>query len=332
MSVRGVLRHYLGQQTPWPLERSAKVAALDGPPLAVVVICYRMTHQIANTIRTLVPTYQQGVSAEQYEVHVIDNGSPAPLDQALWNVAPNVKYHFVPAERASGNPGTAINRAVAEFVRSPMLCVMIDGARMLTPGVLKWGMDLMAASPTGRAVVDVRSFHLGHKSQNDSLAEGYSPEVERELLASVDWPADGYRLFDIAFPSLPTRGVFYGSVFESNCLFISRALFDELGGYDERYAYPGGGLVGIDFFRRAVASAQLIFTLLGEGTFHQTHGGAASGLHRKELDARLVKWREEYERLSRPWRDVHRYKSILAGHVPAPCRRWLIKQAKKRSR
>jgi hypothetical protein len=111
------------------------------------------------------------------------------------------------------------------------------------------------------------------------LAEGYSTEVERDLLRGIGWPGDepdgGYRLFDIAFPSLPTRGVYYGSVFESNCLFISRALFDELGGYDERYAFPGGGLVGVDFFRRAVAAAELVFTLLGEGTFHQTHCGSA---------------------------------------------------------
>jgi hypothetical protein len=300
----------------------ARPEELTGPQLAVVVICYKMDQQIGRTLTSMLPPYQRELAFEEFEIHLVDNGSRQPLDARIWNLSPNVKYHYISPAAAPVNPGVAINRAVRN-TNSPLLCVHIDGARMLTPGVMRWGIDL--ANCGSKSIVDVRSWHLGHKSQNDSLIEGYSPEVERELLSSIRWPEEGYRLFDIGFPSHPTRSPFLKCVFESNCLFIPRSLFDQIGGFDERYSHPGGGLAGVDFFHRAVAASHQVFTLLGEGTFHQTHGGAASGLDRKSLDDRLAIWRDEYEALSRPWSDRHKYSTILAGHVPIPARRWLTR-------
>jgi hypothetical protein len=321
MTLQRLWRRFTHQPEPWASPHEpVRAQDLTGPPLAVVVIAYKMHQQIGRTLTSMLPPYQRGIATDEYEIHLIDNGSPAPLEEDLWNRAANVKYHYVSPGDAPVNPGVAINRAVRN-TSSPLLCVHIDGARMLTPGVLRWGIDL--ASCGSKSIVDVRSWHLGHKSQNDSLIEGYSPEVEHQLLSSIRWPNEGYRLFDIGFPSHPTRSPFLKCVFESNCLFIPRMLFDQIGGFDERYSHPGGGLAGVDFFHRAVASAGQVFTLLGEGTFHQTHGGAASGLDRKSLGDRLAIWRDEYETLSRPWSDRHKYETVLAGHVPAPARRWL---------
>ena len=58
---------------------------------------------------------------------------------------------------------------------------------------------------------------------------------------------------------------------------LRRDVWDELGGLDERFALPAGGLANHDLYRRACAldGIQLI-VLLGEGTFHQYHGGAAT--------------------------------------------------------
>ena len=46
---------------------------------------------------------------------------------------------------------------------------------------------------------------------------------------------------------------------------------------DERFALPGGGLANHDLYRRACAldGVELV-VLLGEATFHQYHGGAAT--------------------------------------------------------
>jgi len=116
-----------------------------------------------------------------------------------------------------------------------------------------------------------------------------------------------------------------GRARESNCVFMHRALFEALGGYDERYCHPGGGMVNIDFFRRAVAAAETVFTLLGEGHFHQTHGGASTGLARTKRAEVVREWRAEYQRLSRPLDpNPPAYEPILVGHLPKQCARWMV--------
>jgi len=49
--------------------------------LSVVVVAYDMPHQIVRTVRSLSPAMQRGVAAEDYELLVVDNGSPQPIDR-----------------------------------------------------------------------------------------------------------------------------------------------------------------------------------------------------------------------------------------------------------
>ncbi len=173
-------------------------------------------------------------------------------------------------------------------------------------------------------LVEVRGWHLGPKPQTLSVPEGYSADVERGLLRKIKWPRNGYRLFEVCSPAQSSAGGFYGRASETTCAFMGRSMFDALGGFDERYADPGGGLANVDFFWRAVAAAETVFTVLGEGTFHQHHGGAATGLDPSIRRATHRRWREEYERLSRPFdKRPPVYQPVLAGHVPEECRRWL---------
>ena len=311
----------------WPLKALPPAPVLDGPPLAVIVITYEMSAQIANTLRTLVPPYQQRVDTNQYEVVVVDNGSAKPLPTSHWSMADNVRYHHIPKKNAPPNPGVAINKAVADST-SPMLCIMIDGARMLTPGVMRWGIDLATFSQ--KTIVEVRGWHLGPKVQMESVLEGYNSDVERGLLDKIDWPNHPYRLFEIAAPAASMKRGFLGLAAECTCLFISRSLFDQIGGYDERYREAGGGLCNADFFVRAVLASDRVFTVLGEGTFHQIHGGAATGLSAEHGREAFRRWKAEYEKLSRPWRtEPVNYELVLAGHLPAEARRWLLADRNK---
>jgi glycosyltransferase involved in cell wall biosynthesis len=292
------------------------------PKLSVVVVCYEMAAQVKNTLQTLLPPYQRNISIDEYEIILIDNGSAKILDDCTRKISPNLDYIYLSPNESSPSPAAAMNRGVA-LSRAPRLCLMIDGARLVTPGVLSWGMRLLELSP--RAMVEVRGWHLGPKWQPESVMEGYDLEQERELLESVRWPENGYRLWEIAAATHQTYSGFSAKIAESNCIFMSRDLFFETGGFDERSRAPGGGFVNADFFSRAVAGADRVFTLLGEGTFHQMHGGAATGLAKPRLQQKLKQWRAESEALGQVIGPD--YEFILAGHMPLECASWLARNA-----
>jgi glycosyltransferase involved in cell wall biosynthesis len=290
------------------------------PKLSVVVVCYEMAAQIKNTLRSLLPPYQRGVETSDYEIILIDNGSAKILDDETRTISPNLQYIYLPPNKSSPNPASAMNHAVAR-AGAPLLCLMIDGARMLTPGVLSWGMRLLELAPG--AMVEVRGWHLGPKWQPESVMEGYDHETETRLLEEARWWENGYRLWEIAAPTPQIRLGFSARTAESNCIFMSRDLFSRIGGFDERSRAGGGGLVNLDFFSRAVAAADHVFTLLGEGTFHQVHGGAATGLAKPRLDEAITRWRAESEALGHTI--APDYQFILAGHLPPECVSWLVR-------
>ena len=288
--------------------------------LTIIVACYEMEEQIVNTLDSITPHYQRGIGADECEILLVDNGSAAPLAADVLSRFSNVDYTYIPPAEASASPGRAMN-AAARRAQAPMLCLMIDGARMLSPGVLSWGQRLLEAAPD--AVVEVRGWHLSPKRTSSAvdLAEMWASEKRR--LAEIDWQENGYRLFDIAVASSQTRRGFSGTSAESNCVFLRRELFEQIGGFDERYEAAGGGLMNIDFFARASRAARPLFTLLGEGTFHQTHGGAATGTPKDELGKVLTQWNDESVRLGGASLHQQPVESILAGHVPEECVRWL---------
>ena len=92
----------------------------------------------------------------------------------------------------------------------------------------------------------------------------------------------------------------FGPAGESSSLFCPRSIWDELGGLDERFALPGGGLVNHDLYRRACALEDVeLIVLLGEGTFHQYHGGAAT-TRRYSCDEMHAEYRAITGRAHRP--------------------------------
>ena len=173
------------------------------------------------------------------------------------------------------SPVTALNRALRS-ARGRLIALMIDGARMLSPGVLRGATRAAAISP--RAVIAVHGFHLGPDLQSRSILQGYDQRQEDALLDTVPWHQDGYRLLDISvFAGSSHRGWFVNPT-ESNCLVMPRELWAELGFLDERFVTAGGGLVNLDVYKRACELPGVSrFLLVGEGTFHQYHGGAATG-------------------------------------------------------
>jgi hypothetical protein len=261
--------------------------------LSVLVVVYRMPRQAENTIFTLSTAYQRDITEEEYEIVVVENRSDQCLDpDRLRQIAPNARYFL--RDEAGVSPAAAVNFGFAQC-RASIVGLMIDGARMVTPRVLRWVLRAFFAFE--KPLVATPGYHLGPDRQWKSRYTGYDEQAEQALLSTVDWRRDGYSLFDIACIDDTNNEGFFSPFIESNCFFFRRKCFLDIGGADERFQTPGGGILNLAIFNHMCRLPRTKFVvLLGEGSFHQYHGGVStSGLEDRE--AMLEVFREEYRTL-----------------------------------
>ncbi|HVP31344.1 MAG TPA: glycosyltransferase [Myxococcota bacterium] len=266
--------------------------------LSVVVVVYNMQRAAPRTLGSLASSYQRGVRDEDYEVIVVENGSSRPLDaDAVRALGENFRYFFL--EGASPSPAPAVNFGASQ-ARGESIGVLIDGARIVTPNLLRLALRALEAHPRG--VVCSTGWTLGRHPQNWAVARGFDEAQEDALLEEIDWPREPYRLFEIS--TLDGSSSFLGPIAETNTLFLRRALWDELGGMDEAFDQPGGGFVNLDTLERGLAlpGAEMVL-LLGEASFHQIHGGVSTNSLPHQLASDLERWHVHYQNLrQQEWR------------------------------
>jgi cephalosporin hydroxylase len=274
--------------------------------ISILVCAYNMQRELPRTLLTLSRRYQTGIDSINYEVVVLDNGStPAVDENALRSVLPDVRV--VRPALCTQSPAKAINEAMRQM-QGRLLGLWIDGARLASPGVIAKAFEAWKADDT--KAIGTLAFHLGPDVQMRSVFDGYNTAAEDALLESVRWKEDGYRLFEISCLAGSSAAGWFGCIHETNALFLDRRIWNELGGLDERFAAPGGGFVNLDLWERAVnVSDRRPWLILGEGTFHQVHGGAATNGN----DAARTAMREEYEVIhGRPFRPLN-YQARFVG-------------------
>ncbi|MEP1471046.1 MAG: glycosyltransferase [Halieaceae bacterium] len=252
---------------------------MEKPLISFIVIVYKMPDQAEKTLLSLSTRYQRGVSEADYEVIVVENSSDAVLgEKRACQYGANVRYFY--REETQPSPVPAVNFGASKACGNHV-SIMVDGARMLSPAVVCY--TLAALRIHSQIVVAIPGYHLGHTLQQRSILEGYCEEAEAQLLASVDWPADGYRLFEISCLSGTSGSGYFKPIGESNCLTVPTEIWRSLGGFDSAFTETGGGQVNLDFYKRAVElpDVQLVI-LMGEGSFHQFHGGITTGTKGKD--------------------------------------------------
>ena len=260
-----------------------------------------MGTQIRNTIRSLDPSYQRGIAECDYEVVLVENSSDQQLSTADIDLLPK-NFCYVLRQETSISPAAAINEGF-QLARGEFIGLMIDGAYLLTPGVLKYA--LLSFSSTPEAFVTVPTYHLGPEEQALSVSKGYDVSVQQGLLKSIDWPINGYRLFQIgSFCPANPKG-FFPSILESNCYFASRQAFADIGYADESFQQAGGGSLNLHMtLRLGARDGSVYFSLGGEGIFHQYHGGVTTSETRdkyvQEFNTELhEKWNGKFHYFAR---------------------------------
>jgi cephalosporin hydroxylase len=274
----------------------------DPVDLSVVIVFYNMRREAPRTLHSLSRAYQEGIDGISYEVIVVENGSAdgQKLRAAfVRDFGPEFRYVDLGAD-ASPSPVGALNRGIA-LSRGRSLALMIDGAHVLTPGVLRFGLQgLITYAP---AIVATQQWYIGPGQQGDAMDDGYDQTNEDRLFQRIQWPGNGYRLFEI--------GHFVGDrdwldgLWESNCMFVTRAQLEQVGSFEERFSMAGGGYANLELYERLGSSPDItVCTILGEGSFHQIHGGTTTnqtdaaerrdrvfgyGQHYRELRGRAFK-------------------------------------------
>jgi cephalosporin hydroxylase len=287
--------------------RTGRVAAPAGPPLVppapddavdltVVVVFFNMRREAERTLRSLARDYQQNLEDVRYEVLAVENGSTP--DQKLGRAfvesfGPEFRYIDL-GDDAQPSPVPALNRGILEG-RGNAFALMIDGAHVLTPGVLTYGLTgLRTYAP---AIVATQQWYTGPGQQGDAMSDGYDQAYEDRLFRRIGWPNSGYRLFEI--------GNFVGGrdwldgMWESNCIFVERRQLEQVGGFEERFSMAGGGFANLELYERLGSSPDVtVVSILGECSFHQLHGGVTTNQPDADVRrARVQGYREHFAEL-----------------------------------
>lgn len=283
------------------------------PRLSLVIVIYDMTAQAEKTILSLSNHYQRGVSENDYEVIVVENSSDNELGKtAAERFGGNIRYFRREEHRPTPVPAAHFGVGKAH---GDMLGLMIDGARMASPGLVRQVLD--AARLHANAVINIPGYHLGEKVQQEAMQSGYDEAEEDRLLESIDWPAQGYRLFDIACWSRSSGQGFILPNAESNCLCMPMHVWEWLGGFDPAFTETGGGQANPDLYKRACEhpDTQLV-VIPGEGTFHQFHGGVTTGKPPEERDVHMQNHFEQYKSLRGSYYEAPQTTAQLYGPLP----------------
>ena len=272
-----------------------------------------MPREAPRTVLSLSAAFQEDVTAEHYEIIVVDNNSSDPLNKKeIEGLGENIRYFF--HETESQSPVGAIKVAV-DLARGEHLGVVVDGARLVTPGIIKWALTALRsfASP----FVTTMSWHLGSDRQFVTVPQGYNQEIEDRLLEEIDWQNNGYDLLSISsFAGSSTPGYFQ-PITESNAVFLPKKLYEAIGGYDPAFDLPAGGYCNLDFYKRACEHPGVThIVLLGEGSFHQHHGGITTS-GRSDEDRKVRKtFQKQYKSLRNDNFVKPKTKPVYLGNVP----------------
>lgn len=271
--------------------------------ISIIVNFFNMRREAERTLFSMTKAYQNNSADIEYEVLAVDNGSSLPLDPE-WVAGFGDGFKYLYYESGNTSPCQAINHA-AKTVAGDYVMICIDGARILSPGILNYTRQCLKLH--GRPFVYTLGMHIGEKPQNYLVDYGYNQAVEDKLLSEIDWRSNGYRLFGISSLGLSSKNGYFSEVSESNCFTMKKRDFLEMGGLDESFTGLGGGLANLDFFNRVHANLGFSpIMLLGEATFHQFHGGVASNapLDKHPWDEMAREYREikgrAYKKVYRP--------------------------------
>ena len=154
--------------------------------LSVVVVAYNIPRELPRTLLTLSTGYQRDVSEHDYEVIVVDNGSAPAVDEAVFADLDG-RFRLVRIDDAPPSPYHAANVGL-RAAEGDMVAVLIDGARMVSPGFIRSALRQSHAPASGdRDARLVPRLRLPADRAALRVDEGRRRRVAREHRLAARW-------------------------------------------------------------------------------------------------------------------------------------------------
>lgn len=262
------------------------------PPVGVVVCHYEQHRELERTVAALHAQRPRPAS-----IVVTDDGSAVPPDAA--RLAGPVPVRVVTQPDRGFRAAAARNRGAAASTGD--LLVFLDADTCPAPGFLAALLRRVAVSPDVLAV--------GRRRHVDLAAGGGDP-AGAPLLGDPEWLARGYR---DSRDLLDADGRSFRFVI-SALLACSRTLFDDLGGFDERFVGYGGE--DWDLGYRAWNAGAVLVHEPGAVGWHDGPDRAGRDAGRTDGDAARVTKDAETARLARLIPEPLTRGAPLPGAVP----------------
>lgn len=251
-----------------PESTSRPASPVGSKDLSVIVVFDNVRPEAERALHSLSRAYQRGVEDVDYEVIVVDHHS-APdhrLGESFVNSFGQEFRYLDLGSDSTPSPSEALYRGAADAA-GRNITFMMDGAHVLTPGVIHHGMAALEAYAS--SVVTTQPWYVG-RPVNEPGTGRHGPDQSGldSLFETIQWPLDGYRLFDIGH--FAGERDWLDTLSESNCFFVPRSRLEQAGCFDDRFSSPGGRSNSPDLFERiASAPGNSLTTILGEGSFRQ---------------------------------------------------------------
>ena len=256
--------------------RSRRPAPTDAIDLSVVVVFYDMAREAARTLHSLSRSYQEGIDdldvrGDRRRQRLASRA--AARRRRSWRASVRSSASSTCATTRCPSPTHALNRAV-ELARGRAFAFMIDGAHLLTPGVLRFGMAGLRTYDN--AVVATQQWYVG---PGPAAADG-GPRLRPGLRGRA---VPAHRVARRRLPAVRDQPLHRRPRLvrrrarEQLPLRRPRRCCEQVGAFDDSFSMPGGGYANLDLWERLARRPDAtMVTILGEGSFHQLHGGTTT--------------------------------------------------------
>ncbi len=258
--------------------------------ISVLLFCYDIREEVINTLESLRNEYQN-FDPSLYEVLILENPSENNLSaKEIYNLPDNFFYNLNTHKKSF----TESLNHLSSKANGDYLLIIPDGANILSKRVLNYCYQAIKIS--SKCIVAFHSYNLGFAENGISKKDIHdSKKIEKAFLNEMFPKFPDSLLNNASWADSSSSGSF-SQMAESNCLLLTKQLWNKIDGFDQRLDSIEEGIANLDLYNRALENKDhKLFFVLGEGTIHQLNSKKSANSFVKNFE----KCKSEYFKITK---------------------------------